>query len=129
MARNIYNSNHMISKQWANGSGSAVSSGDIVVMGGTEDATLGIALVDIPDGESGSVGINCGVVATKLSAAVFKDGESLTWDLSELSFDDNQVATPASGDVSGSCRADEDGIATTLTVKVWLTGIPGTLTT
>jgi len=126
MATNIYNSNHMISVDWTN-AGSAISSGDIVVMGSTGDATLGVALVDIANGASGSVGTNCGVTAAKVSAAVFADGESLIWDSSVSKFDDNQ-ATAASGDVSGSTRADVAGANTETTCSVWLTGIPGTLT-
>jgi len=105
----------------------AVSSGDIVTMGGTNDATLGIALADIASGESGSVGVNCGVNAAKVSAAVFAAGESLVWDSSASAFDDN-AATPASGDVSGSCMADTAGANAETTCRVWLTGIPATLT-
>ena len=117
----------MTTVQYANGTGSDISSGDIVVMGSTGDATLGVALVDIADGESGSVGFNCGVTADKVSAAVFADGESLIWDSSVSKFDDN-AATAASGDVTGSSRADAAGANTETTCSVWLTGIPGTLT-
>ena len=127
MATNIYNSNSMITVQWVNGTGSAVSAGDIVTMGTTGDATLGIALVDIASTATGSVGFNCGVTAAKVSAAVFADGESLIWDSSASAFDDNQ-ATAASGDVTGSSRADAAGANTETTCSVWLTGIPGTLT-
>lgn len=128
MATNIYNSNSMTTVQYANGTGSDISSGDIVVMGSTGDATLGVALVDIANGASGSVGFNCGVTAAKVSAAVFADGESLSWDSSVSKFDDNQ-ATAASGDVQGAAsRADAAGANTETTCSVWLTGIPSTLT-
>lgn len=126
MATNVYNSNNMRVHQWTN-AGTAVSSGDIVVMGSTTNATLAVALVDIAQNASGSVGVNCGVTAAKVSAGVFKQGESLVWDSSASAFDDN-AATPASGDVSGSCAADADGANTETSCSVWLTGIPGTLT-
>lgn len=130
MARKIYNSNHMISKQWKNGTGSGgstVKSGSIVVMGNVGNATLGIALVDIPDGDTGAVGFNCGVLAPKVAATTYNDGESLIWDISVPAFIKNGT-TPATGDVSGSCRADEPGVDTKSEARIWLTGIPGTLT-
>lgn len=126
MAQNVYNSKHMRTFQWTNG-GSAVSAGAIVVVGATDDATLAVALDDIGNGASGMVGVNCGVTVDKVSAAVFKQGESLVWDSSVDKFDDNQ-ATPASGDVSGSCLADADGANLETSCSVWLTGVPGTLT-
>lgn len=127
MATNVYNSNHMQIVQWVNGTGSAISSGDIVVMGTLGDATLGVALVDLAISASGSVGFNCGVTVAKVSAAVFAAGESLTWDASASKFDDN-AATPASGDVSDTCRADVSGANAEASCSVWLTGIPGALT-
>jgi predicted RecA/RadA family phage recombinase len=126
MASNVYNSNNMIVRPWTN-AGTAVSADDIVVIGSTGDATLAVALVDIAQNATGSVGVNCGVTVDKVSAAVFKQGESLIWDSSVGKFDDNQ-ATPASGDVSGSCLADADGANLETSCNVWLTGIPGTLT-
>ena len=112
---------------WTNGTGSAISAGDVVTMGATSDATLGVALVDIADGASGSVR-RCGVfVVAKVSAAVFAAGESLIWDSSASAFDDN-AATPASGDVSGSVIAAADGAATETTCQALFLGVPGTLT-
>lgn len=127
MANKVTNSSHMQVVHWTNGTGSDVSADDIVVIGATDDAILGIALTDIADGESGSVGYNCAVTADKVSAAEFKQGESLTWDSSASAFDDNQ-ATAASGDVSGSAaRAEADGANNETSCSVWLTGVPGTL--
>lgn len=128
MATNVYNSNHMQVADWTNGTGSAVASGDIVVMGAIGEATLGVALVDIANGATGSVGTNCGVTAAKVSAAVFKQGETLTWDSSVSAFDDTSLLA-ATGDVTGpATRADADGANLETTCSVWLTGIPGTLT-
>ena len=113
--------------QWTNGTGSAVSSGDVVVLGATGDATLGVALVDIANGASGSVKV-CGVFSVpKVSAAVFAQGETLIWDSSAGAFDDNQ-ATPASGDVSGSVIAAAAGAATETTCQALFLGKAGTLT-
>jgi len=127
MATNITNSNHLVSVKWTNGTGSDISSGDPVVMGATGDATLGVALGDIDDGDEGQVGYNCAVTFDKVSAAVFVAGESLIYDSSAGEFDDN-AATAASGDVTGSCRAVEDGANAETECSVWLTGVPGTLT-
>ena len=127
MANNGVYAEHAQSRTWTNGTGADISSGDIVVMGALGNATLGLASVDIANGASGSVLTNLTVTAPKVSAAVFKQGESLIWDSSVDAFDDN-AATPASGDVTGSCRADEDGANTETTCTVFLTGIPGTLT-
>lgn len=128
MTTKVTNSNHMQVLTWTNGTGSAVSAGDIVVVGSTNDAILCIALVDIANGATGSLGYNCAVTAAKVSAAVFAQGESLTWDASASAFDDN-AATPATGDVQGAAsRAEAAGANTETTCTVWLTGIPGTLT-
>lgn len=125
MPNNIKNSNHMQVEDFT--PAGAVSSGDIVVVGQTSDAYLAVALVDIGAGETGSVGTNCEVSAAKVSAAVFTQGESLTWDSSVSAFDDN-AATPAAGDVKGAAtRATADGAAAETTCTVWLTGVPSTL--
>jgi predicted RecA/RadA family phage recombinase len=126
MATNIYESNAMQVVQHT--ATATISSGDIVVMGTLGDAMLGVALVDIAIGDTGSVGYNCGVTAAKVSAAVFAKGETLTWDSSASAFDDNQ-AVAASGDVKGvAARADAAGVGATTTTKVWLTGIPAAKT-
>jgi len=127
MTTKVKNGNHMKVATYTN-AGSAISSGDIVVVGSTSDAFLAIALVDIANGASGSVGYDCEVEAAKVSAAVFAQGESLTWDFSASAFDDNQ-ATAASGDVSGGAsRAEAAGADAETTCRVWLTGVPSTLT-
>ena len=61
-----------------------------------------------------------------VSAAVFKQGESLIWDKSAAKFDDNQ-ATPATGDVSGGVIAAADGANGETTCLIRLTGRAGTL--
>lgn len=105
-----------------------VSAGSVVKMGNT----LGVALVDLTTGVPGSVAVGGVHVLPKVSAAVIKAGESLTWDVSANSgagaFDDN-AATPASGDVTGAAAmAFEDAGNGVTSLAVKLTGVPGTVT-
>lgn len=83
-------------------SGSALSSGDVIVIG----EQIGVALVDIAVGETGTVALSGVFTLPKVSAAVIAAGESVIWDASAVAFDDN-AATPATGDVSGCCVAME----------------------
>lgn len=106
--------------QWTNGTGSAVASGQVVKVGNL----LGVALVAIPAGATGSVaveGVFSGV--PKVSGAVFVKGEKLIFDVSANAgagaFDDS-AATPATGDVTGGAIAWEPGSdgQTTCTIKL-----------
>lgn len=126
MARNYVQPGDTVN--WTNGTGEDVEAGEVVVMGAAGDATLGVALVDIANGESGAVGFGVFEVA-KVDAAIITQGESLVWDSSVGQFDDN-AATPATGDVSGpSAMAFESkGATTDETMLVKFTGVPGTLT-
>jgi len=99
MATNFVNQGEVIT--YAN-SGSAISAGDVVVIG----QNIGIALVDIANGASGSVAMSGVFTVPKVSAAVIAQGESVIYDVSASAFDDN-AATPATGDVSGCCVAME----------------------
>lgn len=124
MATNYVQDGNVI--QWTN-SGSAVSSGDVVAIGSNGDAILGVALVDIANGETGSVQIEGVFDLPKVDAAVIAQGEYVIWDSSAGKFDDN-AATPASGDVSDGAIAWEGlGATTSENIKVKLTGRPGTL--
>lgn len=101
----------------------AISSGDVVRMGNI----LGVALVDLAIGETGSVATEGVFELPKVSAAVIAQGDSLTWDSSVGAFDD-KAATPAVGDVTGAAAvaAEAKGAGTT-TIEVKLTGVPGTV--
>lgn len=124
MASNYIQEGNVI--DWTNG-GTAVSSGDTVAIGSNGDAVLGIALVDIASGATGAVAVEGVFSVAKVDAAVIAAGEFVVWDSSAGEFDDN-AATPASGDVSGGAMAIEGKGATTgETVKIKLTGMPGTL--
>jgi len=108
--------------QWTNSTGSAVASGDVVKI----TNMLGIALVDIANGASGSVALK-GVFSDvpKVTAAVFTVGEKLIWDVSAGKFDDS-AATPASGDVTGAAIALVAGANLETTCTIMLT--PGNTT-
>jgi predicted RecA/RadA family phage recombinase len=112
------------SELWTNGTGENVVSGQVVVIG----ETLGVALVDIANGASGTVQTEGVFTVPKVTAAVIGQGESLVWDSSVGKFDDN-AATPASGDISGnSVSAKEAGTSSMTTLKVKFFGTPGTKT-
>lgn len=107
---------------WTNG-GSAVSSGDVVVIG----QILGVALVDIANGATGAVAIEGVYTVPKVSGAVIAQGESLSWDVSAVGFDDN-AASPATGDVTGAPAVAAEAAGNGVTsIAVKFTGIPGTV--
>jgi predicted RecA/RadA family phage recombinase len=109
---------------YTNNTGSAISSGDVVKVG----QILGVALVDIAVGESGSVQIDGVFTVPKVSAAVIAQGEGLTWDVSAGAFDDN-AATPATGDVTGAPAVAFEAAGNGVTeIDVKFTGVPGTVT-
>jgi len=110
---------------WTNGTGSAVVSGQVVVVG----QVLGVALVDIASTASGSVQIRDGVFnVPKVSGAVIAQGGSLSWDASAAAFDDN-AASPATGDVQGGGAVAMEAAGNGVTdIDVLFTGIPGTVT-
>jgi predicted RecA/RadA family phage recombinase len=124
MAKNYVQDGDVIA--WTNG-GAAVASGDVVVIGSNGNAVIGIALVDIAGGASGSVAIDGVFSVPKVDAAVIAAGEFVTWDSSAGKFDDN-LAVAAAGDVSGGAMAIESkGATTNATINVKLTGMSGTL--
>lgn len=104
--------------------GSNITAGSVVVMGNM----LGVALVDIANGSTGSVAVKGVFSLPKVTGAVIAKGDSLTWDVSAGNFDDN-AAVPASGDITGAAAfAFEAAGAGVLTLDVCLTGAPGTKT-
>lgn len=123
MATNYVEEGNVI--QWTNG-GTAKSSGDVVVIGSNGDALIGIALVDIANGATGSVKLDGVFTVPKVSAAVIAQGEYVIWDASAAAFDDN-AATPAAGDVSDGAIAWESAGNTVTSIKVKLIGKPGVL--
>ena len=104
--------------------GSTIASGAVVAIG----QMLGVALGDIANGATGSVQIQGVFEVPKVSGAVIAAGESLVWDVSAGAFDDN-LATPASGDISGPPAVAVEAAGNGVTViNVRFTGVPGTKT-
>lgn len=108
---------------YTNSTGAAIASGQVVVVG----QTLGVALVAIAVGATGSVAIDGVFKVPKVSGAVIAQGESLTWDVSAGAFDDN-AATPATGDITGPCAVAFEAAGNGVTsMLVKFTGVPGTV--
>ncbi len=122
MAKNFIQPGEVI--DWTNGTGSAVASGAVVAIG----QMLGVALVGIANGATGSVQIKGVFEVPKVSGAVIAAGESLVWDVSAGAFDDN-AATPATGDISGAPAVAVEAAGNGVTLmNVLFTGVPGTKT-
>lgn len=108
--------------------GADIASGAVVIVGANGDAMVTVALNDIPTGETGPLGISGVFDVPKADAAVITQGEFVTWDASAGTFDDN-AAVAASGDVKdGAVAFETKGATSGETIKVKLTGVPGTLT-
>ena len=103
--------------------GADVLAGAVLVIG----KTLGVATTDIANGAIGHVAIDGVFTCPKVSAAVFVKGENLIWDVSAQAFDDN-LATPAAGDVSNCAVAWKAGANTELTCEVLFRANIGTVT-
>lgn len=124
MAQNFHQDGNVI--QYT--AGADIAAGSVVKIGNI----LGVALVDIPNGGTGSVALRGVFSVPKVSGAVIAQGESLTWDVSASSgagaFDDN-LATPAAGDVTGAAAFAMEGKGSgTTSIRVMFTGVPGTVT-
>ena len=103
--------------------GTNITAGTVVRIGNI----LGVTLVDIANGATGSVGIRGVFTVPKVSGAVIAAGESLTWDASAGAFDDN-AATPATGDVTGPPAVAIEAAGSGVTsLSVLFTGVPGTV--
>ena len=102
--------------------GADIASGAVVVVG----QQIGIALAPIANGATGSVALSGVFTVPKVSAAVIAQGQSVIYDLSALAFDDN-LATPAAGDVSGCCVAVEAAGNTVTSINIKLNVGVGTV--
>jgi predicted RecA/RadA family phage recombinase len=106
-----------------NASGAAVVSGQVIVVG----KQIGIATADIASTAVGEVAFEGQFTVPKVSGAVIAQGENIIWDASAAAFDDN-LATPASGDVSNAvvaCEAAGNGVTS---IRVQLANRIGTVT-
>lgn len=105
---------------YSNGTGSDISAGDEVVVGDS----VGVALVDIADGEDGSVSLSGRYKnAPKATGTAWSQGDELDYDSSTGEF--TKGLSAASGDVSGCAIAAEDAVAGASTAEIILTN-PGT---
>lgn len=103
--------------------GADISSGDVVVIG----SILGVALVDIANGSTGSVAIRGVFTVPKVDGAAIEQGDTLSYDISVDAFDDN-AATADAGDITGAAAfAWNDPADADTTMDVYFTGVPGTI--
>lgn len=99
-----------------NATGVLILAGAFVPVGNV----LGVAVDNIPINETGVLEIEGKFSAPKVSAAVFGQGETLTFDKSAGAFDDNLAATSL-GDLTGAAIAAEAGTNGQTTCTVILT--------
>lgn len=98
MATNYVNDGRVIT--YSN-TGSAISSGDVVVI----NNIIGVALEDIAaTSGTGSVAIEGVFTVPAVSAAVIAQGEAVIWDATAEAFEDDQHSA-GTGDISGCCVA------------------------
>lgn len=106
----------------------AVTSGQVVKIGNT----LAIAAHAAANGQPFEAKRTGVFIVPKVTGAVIAQGETLTWDVSANSgagaFDDN-LATPAAGDVTGAAAIAWEAAGNGVTsMAVMFTGTPGTVT-
>lgn len=122
MAKNRVQDGKVI--QYSN-AGANILSGDVVVIG----VLVGVALVDIATGESGSVALSQVYNLPKDDAAVIAQGEAVRYDVSGAVVQANG-ATPAAGDLLGWGIAFEaKGATTGENIAVLLTNNGNTVVT
>ncbi|OSQ39012.1 DUF2190 family protein [Thalassospira mesophila] len=108
---------------FVNATGATIASGSPVVVG----SQIGVAAVDIADGESGTVQM-CDVFSLPKSAgSAIVQGDAVIFDVAASAFVPSSEA-PAEGDIVGACTAWEaaESAATSVVVKI-NTGV-GTVT-
>lgn len=106
----------------------AVTSGQVVKIGNT----LAVAAHAAANGQPFEAKRTGVFIVPKVTGAVIAQGETLTWDVSANSgagaFDDN-LATPAAGDVTGAAAIAWEAAGNGVTsMAVMFTGTPGTVT-
>jgi len=125
MAKNFIQNGSVIN--WVNGTGSAVVSGQVVAVGNI----LGVAAVDIANGDTGTVYVEGVFTVTKADGATthdFAQGASVYWDASVGKFEKEGTGTKATGDISGAAVAWEAAASTATTAKVKINANVGSIT-
>ena len=102
--------------------GANIDSGAVVAMGNI----VGIALVDIANGDTGSVRVDGVFTLDKTAGTAWAQGDLLTWDVSASEF--TKGGTPATGDIVGCAVAAAPAGSADTSAKVLLRAIPGTVT-
>lgn len=97
---------------WTNGTGSAVASGDVVLIG----TKIGVALGDIANGAVGSVAVDEVYEIAKAAPLVLAQGAAVYWDAA-----DENVNATESGNTYGGYAFEAAASADT-TVKIKLNG-------
>lgn len=103
-------------------SGSAISSGDVVIVG----SLVCVALTDIANGATGTLATKGVFDLAKTSGAVIDQGTEVIWDSSASSFDDSAFSA-STGDISDACIAWENATTGETTIKVALNVGVGTI--
>jgi predicted RecA/RadA family phage recombinase len=106
---------------YQNSTGSDINADDVVEI----QNIVGVALADIPDGESGSVRVTGVFSLAKTSGTAWTQGDTLDWDTSEGEF--HKGLTPSTGDITGCAVAAEDAASGDATGQVLLNRLPGTI--
>jgi len=119
MAKNYIQDGDRIT--YTNGTGSDISSGDPVVVGGL----VCVALVNIADGSSGALAAE-GVYELPKATGVIAQGEAPLFVIAAGNFA-AAATTAAAGDISGSCVAWETAASDATVVRVKLNPAPGTV--
>jgi len=96
---------------WTNGTGSAVSAGDVVVLG---SALIGIAVDDIANGAVGVLDTEGIWYVPAINTSAFTVGEILYWDASAKKASDAEAGLP----VLGVCVAAKAESGTTCYVAI-----------
>lgn len=106
-----------------NSSGGNYVAGQVVRIG----KQLCVCAVDIANGASGEAQFEGVFTVPKVTGAVIGQGENIIWDSSAGAFDDN-LATPASGDVSNAVIAVEAVGSGPTEIKAMFANLIGTVT-
>jgi predicted RecA/RadA family phage recombinase len=105
----------------ANGSGVDIAADDVVVMGDC----VGVALVDIADGESGTVSVAGVHTLAKVAGTAWTQGDKLDWQAATEAFTKIAGGAAYTGDILGCAFAAADAESADTTGEVALAN-PGT---
>lgn len=106
---------------YVNETGADIASGDVVKAG----ALLGVALKDIPDGDTGPVAVDGVFAVPKVAGTAITQGAAVVFKADVKAF---TVGEAAAGDVSGAAAVAFNAAAAGDTVvNIKFTGCPGTV--